>query len=278
MATSGLVIDRFAEMLGMLPSSVDRMLRPLRDAGMAPMGAAGRKSQRGHFEPYHLANLMLACAGNQPSDAADAVRALRPLVFHKSTGTNAGFSAPLPSCDLGSAIERIIEGTEGIGPADGVDLAATPQRGWTVWICFDPLSAWIGFDGMHRRIDYYRPNQSSPASGKDAPRNMQKITTLFGAVMLTARELWQDTLAQRGAIRTAANIINPSLPGALPGAGPEDETPTALPGDVGVLRVQPAETDQDRSSQNDPTRQGATPQPTVTAPGRSHRTPRSRKT
>ena len=77
MATSGAVITRISEAAGVAPATVDRMLRPLRAAGLAPTGRPGRGQTEGTFEPFHLMCLTLAFAGAQPSDAAEAAEMLR---------------------------------------------------------------------------------------------------------------------------------------------------------------------------------------------------------
>src|SRR4051794_10981464 len=77
MATSMQVIERMADASGVLPSTLDRTLRPLRDASYVPMGEKGRGKSRGQYEPHHLVNVILGLAGYQPSDAEEAVRLLR---------------------------------------------------------------------------------------------------------------------------------------------------------------------------------------------------------
>lgn len=79
MATSGVIISEMAKVSGDLPSTIDRMLRSLRAAGLAPMGAPGRGKQEGQFNLDHLADLVISFAGRQPSDAAEAVLALCKL-------------------------------------------------------------------------------------------------------------------------------------------------------------------------------------------------------
>ena len=85
MAMSGRVIPEFADVSGCLPSTVDRMVRDLRAAELAPMGKHGRGQQHGQYQLDHLANLIMAFAGKLPSDAAEAVKALRGL--HETLGS-----------------------------------------------------------------------------------------------------------------------------------------------------------------------------------------------
>lgn len=115
MALSGSVIERFAEASGALYYTIDKVVRYLRAAGLVTSAdpgrprkqGSGRIPRKGHFESLHLTNVILAFAGPQPSDAADAVKVLRPLVFESSEPpTGASYFG---TGDLGSLLDKIID-------------------------------------------------------------------------------------------------------------------------------------------------------------------------
>ena len=125
MATSGPVIARFSEAANTPPSTIDRMLRVLRPAGLAPMGRPGRGTSEGVFSPFHLACLLLGFGGAQPSDAAEAAETLRHFQWHHSvrapwddTRTPPELiAAPRIPGTLGEVLEAIIAG--GLRPSPG---------------------------------------------------------------------------------------------------------------------------------------------------------------
>jgi hypothetical protein len=86
MAMSGVVIPRLAAFAGILPSTMDRLIRDLRANGLAPMGKHGRGQEHGQFEASHLAHVILGFAASLPSGASEAVKDLRPLYAENLQG------------------------------------------------------------------------------------------------------------------------------------------------------------------------------------------------
>lgn len=192
MASSGLVVPRIAEVAGYPPAAVLRMVRDLQGAGLAPLGTYGRGKQHGQFEREHLANLLLAFAGPQPVDAAEAAGLLRDLPLeasHRRPATAPG--------TLGEAFARWID-----NPAKApalVALSTNPRMGNVTW---------------GRGTDLYLPPKGSPVAApgetyraaglSDAhlPRlhrggAVRKPTHLLPAMFQAAHELWADTLRSR---------------------------------------------------------------------------------
>jgi hypothetical protein len=77
MASSGEIVERIAEVAEVLPSTVDRGLRPLRDAGLVPMGVAGRGKTHGQYDHTHVNNVVLGLGADLPAGAATAATLLR---------------------------------------------------------------------------------------------------------------------------------------------------------------------------------------------------------
>jgi hypothetical protein len=191
MATSGEVIERFAAVAGLLPSTLERMLRPLRGAGLVPVGVKGRGQAHGHFEPPHLANLIMALAGMQPSDAAEAVSLVRPLVLEEATSAE-GSRPP----DLGSTLEHLI--CEAATRGDS-GLAAD----FTVTFCLNPAQGILNRpdgDGELRQWRYKPRQEALPNMPRKHPPAVWRITTVGPEVLMLAGELWRDALRNRAAV------------------------------------------------------------------------------
>lgn len=94
MAKSGRIIEKFAAASGLLPSTIDRILRSLRAKALVPTGRPGRlpangrrvpvipgmavdHTASGHFRPSEIINVFLGLAAQDPVGAADAVYTLR---------------------------------------------------------------------------------------------------------------------------------------------------------------------------------------------------------
>lgn len=83
MATGIAAVERFAADTGIPLTSVKHTARVMREADTAlwpQSGKGGGKAAR-HVEAKHLANLILALAGPQPSDAPETIARLRLLVW-----------------------------------------------------------------------------------------------------------------------------------------------------------------------------------------------------
>jgi hypothetical protein len=204
MATSGQVIERLGEVLGLSSlSSLDRSLRPLREAELVPMGRAGRASSHGHYEAKHLANMIMGLAGAQPSDAAEAVKLLRPLKLTSASPSEVALLPQGPKRDFGAALEQLIQTDPEVG-----DLKLPVSRETLeLTLCLDPSEVIISYirpmpyDDMH--MEWYRSDNYYTIF--DAQQyNLQRITRIWGPVILTARDLLADT--QRVLTATTADV------------------------------------------------------------------------
>jgi DNA-binding transcriptional ArsR family regulator len=222
MAASMQVIERMADASGVLPSTLDRTLRPLREANLVPMGEKGRGKSRGQYEPHHLVNVILGLAGYQPSDAETAVRLLRRDTFAQS-GSEALIEdhfrdwihriAPPPQREDWDGTE---EGEAKISGGAWLDtlverLAVMPaqERGEFARICTAQeaeialcvewpsiVVSWRGEDG--RREEFRFEVEQEPLSdlfrsnGIKAPR--RRLTVFPLTILIVAAELAADTL------------------------------------------------------------------------------------
>lgn len=177
MATSTEVISRFAEAMAIQPSAVDRMLRPLRAAGLVPMGEKGRGKERGHYQAEHIVNLILAMAAEHHSRAADAVTALRPLVL-KSVFPPERQPA-FGNGNLGSALAQMLEQTN----SDHIHLPMSLE------LCVDPLRAdlkWGSENGSvaFGKADFYRPRLFT-----QAPPPYERPVIIYAMALLEISDL-----------------------------------------------------------------------------------------
>jgi hypothetical protein len=242
MALSGSIIERFAEVSGVMPSSIDRMLRPLRDAEMVARGEPGRTPKqgsdriprKGHYEPPHLTNVIFGFAGAQPSDAAEAVKVLRPLVFEASAPPTG--ASHFGTGDLGSLLDKIVDrwGTWHADDEDGLRVAP----GLEMVLSLNPPSARLTFEDADGSIHTER---FGPASPRSVP-GVQRLTLVSNAMFRLAAELWDDALRCRAAtpfgtiltqVRSDSRKVvehqNPSPSDAPASAAPEDENAATLP-------------------------------------------------
>ena len=231
MATSGQVIERFAEMSGFRPATVDRMLRPLRDAGMVPMGDAGRGQRRGHYEPSHLANVILAFAGPQPSDAARAAQLLRPLRYIHSNPPSPSLRPYRWEHDLGSIFDSVIR--EQAFDKDGELAKLNWPTTTEITLCLNPLGACFAFsadegDSVNSWMDWYGPAPTPNAAPPPVVR-VRRLTTIWFDMLCVAGELWRDTWEHQ-----RKQTLN-SVPVVPARAIPDDETAASLPGEAAAL-------------------------------------------
>jgi hypothetical protein len=227
MATSGSVIERFAEVSGLLPSTLDRVLRILRDAELAPMGDKGRGLKRGHYEPHHLCNVLLAFAGPQPSDAAEAVRLLRTLRYASSDGDVVDH-LPEEGEPLAEFIEDMIYWLS--DPATDETAKRINPSDIEFTFCLDPLFAQVLIieqNGHGRNVRSYLPPQQ-PLPLSNAPQRLtsrvRRLTTIGLDTMLVAGDLWRDTLAHQEKSQDPSQLDAPAS------APPETKPPQPLQG------------------------------------------------
>lgn len=256
MAMSGVVIPEMAAVSGLLPNTVERIIRDLRASGMAPMGQHGRGQTHGQFDQFHLANLLLAFAALQPSGSADAVRALNQLQHEWGGG---GELARV----LASEIERrallIIDGSE--------QCLSLLSEGFELTLCLDPVEAWTGFvvedrtEGRQRWVPQTTPPWLPEFAPAPAPRRgLCRLTIITVDVLNVAGRLRADT------IRRKQNLPIPTAPGA--------ETENATP--ARVAPIQDRNSTIPTSSKRELRRERENAQALSSrGPGFRHHTPRS---
>lgn len=191
MATGLQVIGRFAPLLGLLPSTLERQLRAQRLAGQLPTGKPGGGRFSAHFGAGHLANVILGLAGPEPSDAPAAVEALRLMPFQPDFSTvPANMPQPLPTFEdqMAYGIGAMAEACR-LGGMAHVGKAAA-YRTIQLSLCLNPRQAVIAFgppDPKQVVICY--------AIG-DAPLELWRVTILRGSLLVAAGELLADTIEQ----------------------------------------------------------------------------------
>jgi hypothetical protein len=164
-------------------STIVRMLQPLRDAGLAPMGVRGRGETVGVYEPHHLSYVILGLGGLQPSDAAEAAESLRHLQWKKSIRQSASLDAPRVAGDLSQVLTAIIAGD--LGPLGGLN---TP----CLVLGIEPPEAtiiWPDRDG-HVTVETYGPPENAVYITKNA--GIVRHITINGVVLDAAIALWRD--------------------------------------------------------------------------------------
>lgn len=189
MATGTLVNERLPSVLGILPSTLERMLRALQVAELLPKGrpGGGRKGGAAHLEPLPLAYVMIGCAGLQPSEAPNAVLKLRALPYYGSFNPPDDVGTPLPTLE-----DQLVHLIIGAGAARRNNATWFPDaiaalRSWELQMSLDPLFAVIQVEtsaGETRHIYSVDPN---PRPG------LRRQTILSGDVLMAVGELWADT-------------------------------------------------------------------------------------
>ena len=193
MATGTLATERLPPVLGILPSTLERMLRALQVAELLPKGrpGGGRKGGAAHLDKLHLAYVMLGCAGLQPSEAPDAVMRLRGLPLFKSFNAPNDVGAPLPTLE-----DQLADSIHGAGAARRAggnwfpDAAATLQS-WELQMSLDPLFAVIQVQTSAGETCQVYSVDPTPRSG------LRRQTVLSGHVLMAMGELLADTEKQR---------------------------------------------------------------------------------
>jgi hypothetical protein len=183
MATSGRVILWISHAAGVAPSTVMRMLQPLRDAGLVPIGVRGRGQTVGVYEPPHYACLALGFAGAQPSDAAKAAETLRHLQWRHSEKRRENPS-PIDAPRVPGSIEQVLAtiiagdlGPLGEGKTPSLVLSLKPPQVIVMWP-----------DGQ---VETY----GLPEGTARVPRKagVGRQTVLWGVMLDIAIALWRDT-------------------------------------------------------------------------------------
>ena len=258
MATGSTCVEVIAQAAGFLPATVERTARALKEARIDawPMGRPGGGRVAPHVEPQHLASLILALAGAQPSDAVPTVSRLFGLRLHqwdeaheikpgdRYSGPNVLQSSTkrnqllrLEGDALGGRIAKLIGD---IGGGHTALAEALRRVEWTLILNpTRPIAriSWLapGEIKVHK-AEVYGPEQASFLDNTgDLPRTLvsRETTIPFGLIEVAA-ELWADTLAHRGQLPLSDDAPG----GADPDADPENESTASLPGEAAPTRDQ----------------------------------------
>ncbi len=188
MATGTLVNERLPSVLGILPSTLERLLRALQVAGLLPKGqpGGGRKGAA-HLKDLHLSYVMLGCAGLQPSEAPDAVRSLRSVPWRWTNNASQDVGAALPTLEdmLAYWIDRVAQPYRQGG--QWFPGALVVLRSWQIQLCLAPLHAIITVQTTAGETTHVYAADPTLAPG------LRRLTILSGDVLLAAGELLADT-------------------------------------------------------------------------------------
>jgi hypothetical protein len=206
------------------------------------MGSKGRGQTHGHYKPPDLTNVILAFAGAQPSDAADAAKRLRLLTF---VGSNpAAESSYLDGENLGDILDRCIFALGDKATADA--MQKMPGNGMRLLLSLNPLTGIIVLrDGFkEKRTEWFGSDQTKSGPPFNPSVMVQRMMIIDANILSLAGALWRDTLKQ------AKVEISPEAPLRAMGV---NETAASLPGDAAVHRGQSVKTEPDSTSQSYPT-------------------------
>lgn len=208
MASAGLVTERLAAVSGFLPSTLDRMLRSLRAAELVPIGEPGRGQRSGQYEPQHLANVLLAFAGHQPSDAVDAATDLGAMRYAQTNPEGAP-PPPNPDATLGEAVAEAIREAARFVEAQARQESRTFVPKVPAWISLslsgarNALVKWRAPAHGPSRDDLYIPTGAYTTNDV-----VVRETTISQHLVYAAGDLWADTLARRGGDAATLDFLN----------------------------------------------------------------------
>jgi hypothetical protein len=234
MATALQVIARFAPLLGLLPSTLERQLRAQRLAGQLPTGRPGGGRFSAHFEAQHFSNVILGLAGPEPSDAPDAAAALRTMLRQRQEEDVLREALPTLEDMMADWFGDIAEAHRR-GGQDWVRVANIFQHS-EMSLCLKP-----------RQVVICRRLPGSPEvvvsyASEEPTHALSRVTVLHGSLMLVAGELLADSLEQIKAIAAMASTQPVST------AAEQESAGNLLPEVPAPSRDQPRASGTDRSS------------------------------
>ncbi len=212
--------------LGGSTSNLERLIRALRVARLLPLGKPGGGKGAAHYGAIHLAYILVGHAGQLPSDAPEAVRALRSLRWMRHPLPE-GVLEPLPTLE-----DMLADWIVRAGRARREGGAWLPEseavlRSWTMQLCLNPIQAIITVrreDGKKHAI-VYTNDPMAPHPG------VRRLTVISGDVLLAVGELLADTEKQ---LATTPSLLDQAHAKASPeskSAGhPRQGTPTLSKG------------------------------------------------
>lgn len=211
MATGTLAMERLPPVLGILPSTLERMLRALQVAELLPKGRpGGGKGGAAHLKLLDLAYVMLGCAGLQPSEAPAAVMKLRALPHCQSFNPSDEAMQPLPTLE-----DQLAHSIDGAGAARRNNATWFPDavaalRSWELHLSLDPLFAVIQVNTSAGETSHLYALGSTPRPG------LSRQTIITGDVLMVMGELHVDT--KRQLALTTPSFLDPSRANAAPGS------------------------------------------------------------
>lgn len=225
MATGSTAVETIAKAAGILPATVERTARTLKEAKIDawPLGRPGGGHSAPHVDPHHLVCLILALSGAQPSDAVATVAALFSLhlqqwdraeevepetryrgasVVHSVQKRNQLLQTNSLGADLVRMIAALGEGNTALAEelrAKQWTLILNPTRPVARQTWRDPAAPKV----LETKV--YAPEQASlldqlPSTGVEPRAQVSRETTIPFALIEVAAELWGDTLAHRGSL------------------------------------------------------------------------------
>jgi hypothetical protein len=221
-ATGAFAVKRIAETTGILPATVFRTARTLREADptLWPIAAKGGGRGGAHVEPRHLVNLAIALAAADPITAAPkVVVGYRALVC-----PNPHFSYPedrmarrlsrlfVTAADCGGWLEGLVNE---LADADNDVAEELSARGFYVDLVGDlriptmRASYFPDGEASEREILLFQPQHPTPGLSRnrdpasnflatDAPGAIMRTATLFMPLFVVLAELSDHTRRYRG--------------------------------------------------------------------------------
>lgn len=200
MATATRTNELLPPILGLLFSTVERLLRALREAGLLPVGKPGGGKGSAHYDAYNFAYILLGLAGLMTSDAPEAVLALRSLPLRGQQPKPVKAKSALPTLE-----DQLAAWIKNAGAARRHGAAWDPEaeavlRSWTMELCLNPLHAIITAQtGEGETVIVYA------AEPTDSVPGVRRLTVISGDVLLAVGELLADTEKQLDQARANAS-------------------------------------------------------------------------
>ena len=226
MATGTLVTERLPSVLGILPSTLERMLRALQVAELLPKGRpGGGRGGAAHLGMLDLAYVMLGCAGLQPSEAPDAVMQLRGLPLFKSFNAPDDVGAPLPTLE-----DQLAHSIDGAAAARRAGCQWFPDavavlQSWELQMSLDPLFAVIQVQTSAGETCQVYSVDPTPRPG------LRRQTVLSGHVLMAMGELLADTEQQLAS--ATPSFLDPLRANAAPGSNNAGHPRQGMPAYIG---------------------------------------------
>jgi hypothetical protein len=220
-ATGAHAVERIAEATGILPATVFRTARTLREADQALWPKAEKGGGRGaaHVEPTHLANLVIGLAAADPiTSAPKVVAGYRALIC-----PNPQFKQPesrisrllasvfVTADNFGSWLEGLVHL---LSDPDNDAASELTERGFFIDLVGDPriprvVVSYIPDDQSgERETLLFRPQHPTPHLSRarnpasnflatDAPAAIMRTATLFVPLFSVLGDLWNHTQRYR---------------------------------------------------------------------------------